>query len=148
MVPYSRDPRSLQNNQTKNWPANRASPPPKTMPEICRFAPPSPNMNISPPMTIATSASDRASGPVKVVAKLLAARSQGDCASAIVGTRTAATTMMLARRITERVESPDMQPPAGDVRARVTIVFSRYKHTHGINKTRIRQQHDLNGRAG
>ena len=31
-------------------------------------------------MTIATSASDRASGPVNVSARLLAARSQGDCA--------------------------------------------------------------------
>ena len=40
------------------------------MPLICRFAPPSPNMNIRPPMTIATSASDRASGPVKVASSL------------------------------------------------------------------------------
>src|SRR5688572_28865096 len=43
-------------------------------------------MNISPPITIDTSASDRASGPVNVSARLIAARSQGDCASATVGT--------------------------------------------------------------
>ena len=30
------------------------------MPEIWRLAPPSPNMNISPPITMATSASERA----------------------------------------------------------------------------------------
>ena len=69
--------RCAQNNQVRNWPANSASPPPNTMPEICRFAPPSPNMNISPPMTMATSASDRASGPVNVSARLFAARSHG-----------------------------------------------------------------------
>jgi hypothetical protein len=46
---------------------------------------------------------------VKVVARLLAARSQGDCANAIVGIqRTAASTKRPARRIIERVESPDM----------------------------------------
>src|SRR5688572_3002714 len=43
-------------------------------------------MNISPPITIDTSASDRASGPVNVSARLVAARSQGDCASATIGT--------------------------------------------------------------
>ena len=57
---------SPQNSQARNCAANSASPPPKTMPEICRFAPPSPNMNIRPPITIATRASDRASGPVNV----------------------------------------------------------------------------------
>ena len=35
---------------------------------------------VSPPITIATSASDRASGPVNAASRLLAARSQGDCA--------------------------------------------------------------------
>src|SRR5262245_5080991 len=44
-------------------------------------------MNMSPPMTIATRARDRASGPVNVVARLLAARSHGDCANAIAGAR-------------------------------------------------------------
>jgi len=39
-----------------------------------------PNMNISPPMTIETSASDRASGPVKVDSRFVAARSHGLCA--------------------------------------------------------------------
>ena len=52
------------------------------MPLICRLAPPSPNMNIRPPMTIATSASERASGPVNVASRFEAARSHGDCARA------------------------------------------------------------------
>ena len=52
------------------------------MPLICRLAPPSPNMNIRPPITIATRASDRASGPVKAASRFEAARSHGDCASA------------------------------------------------------------------
>src|SRR5205085_5890404 len=56
------------------------------MPEIWRFAPASPNIIISPPITIATSASARATGPVNVRAKLFAARSHGDCASATAGT--------------------------------------------------------------
>jgi hypothetical protein len=48
-------------------------------------------MNINPPMTMATSASDRASGPVNVNSKLLAALSQGDaCANAMAGDRTTA----------------------------------------------------------
>jgi hypothetical protein len=37
-------------------------------------------MNMSPPRTIATSASERASGPVNEVSRLAAARSQGDWA--------------------------------------------------------------------
>jgi hypothetical protein len=59
----------------------------ETMPEIWRFAPLSPYMNISPPITIATSASDRANGPVNVRSRLLAARSQGDWADASVWAR-------------------------------------------------------------
>src|SRR5258708_33490816 len=42
-------------------------------------------MNIRPPMTIATSARERASGHVNVVERLLAARSHGDWASADAG---------------------------------------------------------------
>ena len=52
---------------------------------IWRLAPPSPYMNIRPPSTIATSASERASGPVNEISRLAAARSQGDCASASAG---------------------------------------------------------------
>src|SRR5687768_8495267 len=84
--PCLRSEQTVQNNHVRNCPANSDRPPPNTIPEICRFAPASPNMNISPPITIDTSASDRASGPVNVSAKLVAARSQGDCASATVGT--------------------------------------------------------------
>jgi hypothetical protein len=47
---------TCQNNQARNCVADSASPPPNTMPEIWRFAPPSPNMKSSPPMTMATSA--------------------------------------------------------------------------------------------
>jgi hypothetical protein len=55
-------------------------------------------MNISPPITIATSASDRASGPVNVRSRLLAARSQGDWANASVGKkRRAVNTITLSR---------------------------------------------------
>jgi hypothetical protein len=55
-------------------------------------------MNIKPPMTIATSARDRANGPVKVRARLLAARSHGDCANANVGaSRIAATHRRIGR---------------------------------------------------
>ena len=88
-----------QNNQLRNCPAKRASPPPNTIPDICRFAPPSPNIAISPPMTIATSASERASGPVKVSARLLAARSHGACARATTGrSKTMAKVATAARR--------------------------------------------------
>src|SRR4051812_3548640 len=71
------------------------------MPEIWRFAPASPNMNIRPPMTMATSAKERASGPVNVRARLFAARSHGDCARAIAGA-TAITEMI--RRIMRLIE--------------------------------------------
>src|SRR5688572_9380386 len=84
------------------------------MPEIWRFAPASPYMNISPPMTIATSANDRARGPVKVAARLPAARSHGDvavCANAIVGRATmrAAASAPVRRALTRR-GLPDMTP--------------------------------------
>src|SRR5579864_9378274 len=50
------------------------------MPAICRLAPASPNMNIRPPMTMATR--ERASGPAKEVSRFVAACSQGDWAKA------------------------------------------------------------------
>src|SRR5688500_8406575 len=91
---------TLQNNQARNCAAKSASPPPKTMPEIWRLAPDSPNMNINPPITMATSASDRAKGPVNVSSRLLAARSQGDWANASVGKRRrAVNTITLTRRV-------------------------------------------------
>ena len=71
------------------------------MPLIWRFAPPSPNMNMSPPITIATSASERANGPVNVCSRLPAARSHGDCACRSAGaTSTAVTTANLNRQAT------------------------------------------------
>src|SRR5258705_5288359 len=75
-----------QNSHVMNWPAKSARPPPNTIPEICRLAPPSANINMRPPITIATRASDRASGPVNVSARLFAARSHGDWARTIAGT--------------------------------------------------------------
>src|SRR5467141_291511 len=101
--------RTCQNNQTRNCAANSASPPPKTMPEICRLAPPSPNMNINPPITIATSASDLASGPVNVRSRLLAALSHGDCAKAVAGRQSKiARTAVPVRRAEEKIRVPDM----------------------------------------
>src|SRR5438128_1724200 len=69
-----------QNSHARNWLAKSARPPPNTMPEICRFAPDSPNINRSPPITMATRANERASGPVKDAWRLSAARSHGLCA--------------------------------------------------------------------
>ena len=82
------------------------------MPEIWRVAPPSPNMNISPPITMATNASDRASGPVNVRSRLLAARSQGDWANASVGKRRrAVNTITLTRRTKLTTEPQGMATP-------------------------------------
>jgi len=50
-------------------------------------------------MTMATRASDRASGPVNVSARLLAARSHGDCANAAIGSdKSIASVTTLVRR--------------------------------------------------
>jgi hypothetical protein len=54
-------------------------------------------MNIRPPMTIDTSASDRASGPVNVVSRFEAARSHGDCAKHDKGTATIASAIAVTR---------------------------------------------------
>ena len=64
-----------QNNQVRNCAAKSASPPPNTITEICRLAP-APIIDMGPPSTMATSASDRAKGPVNVVARLFAAHSR------------------------------------------------------------------------
>ncbi len=81
------------------------------MPEIWRLAPPSPNMKSRPPMTIATRASERASGPVKVASRLAAARSQGDCcanASDGAASTISVTTITRARRVNDRRDHTGM----------------------------------------
>src|SRR5689334_1414734 len=94
---------TIQNSHVRNCPANSARPPPNTMPLICRLAPASPNMNIRPPITIATSDRDRASGPVNVASRLSAARSQGlCCAYALTGTNRSAVPRITMRVLAEK----------------------------------------------
>jgi hypothetical protein len=80
-------------------------------------------MNISPPITIATSASDRASGPVNVRSRLLAARSQGDWANASVGKkRRAVNTITLTRRVNLTTKSQGISKPPALVLSELELI--------------------------
>jgi hypothetical protein len=69
---------SFHRRASKGITLNSALPTPKMTPAIVRFAPPSPNANINPPTTIATSAKPVAIGPVKAASRTCTACVQGD----------------------------------------------------------------------
>src|ERR1700730_1259917 len=82
-------------SQVRKFTAAIAIPTPKSTPARMRFEPPSPNANVSPPTTIATSDSPRAIVLVNASCKTLTAFSQGEfpCAKAGAARNNPATTM-------------------------------------------------------
>src|SRR5215471_21124014 len=85
-------------------------------------------MNMSPPMTMATSASDRASGPVNVNARLFAARSHGACANAGDASVKASTN---AAPICLSAERSDRLRAREDIRTQKSVTATVVASEHG-----------------
>jgi hypothetical protein len=72
---------------------------------------------------MATSASERAKGPVNVRSRLLAARSQGDWANASVGKRRrAVNTITLTRRVNLTTKSQGISKPPALVLSELELI--------------------------